>query len=490
MNPQATATGVRQLGHFVGGRWIESHSRQSQDVVNPATGEVLARVALGDTDDVARAVAAARAAFPAWRATPPAMRVQPLFKLKQLLEEHFDDLARTVTREHGKTVDESRGSLRRGVDNVERACGIPSLLMGEALEDVGRDVDCEAVRQPLGVYAAICPFNFPAMVPLWFLPYAIACGNTFVLKPSEQVPLSAALLVDLIHQAGIPDGVVNLVNGGRDSVDAILDHPDIVGVSFVGSSPVAQYVYRRAAERGKRVQSLGGAKNFVVVMPDANMDQAAEAVAESAYGNAGERCLAGSVVLAVGSAGDVLRERLAARARSYRIGDGMDPKTEMGPVISRPHRDKVVGYIDQGVKAGAEIVVDGRPVAAQMPQGNFLGATLFDRVEPQMTIAQEEIFGPVLCIIRVPDLDTALATMQAHPLANATSIFTTNGKHARQFRYHAPASMIGVNIGVAAPMAFFPFGGSKGSFFGDMKAHGTDAISFYTDKKVVISRWV
>jgi malonate-semialdehyde dehydrogenase (acetylating)/methylmalonate-semialdehyde dehydrogenase len=287
MNPQATETGVRQLGHFVGGRWIDSKSQSFQDVINPATGTLLARVPLGGAEDVATAVQAALEAYPAWRATPPAMRVRPMFKLKQLLEEHFDDLSRTVTREHGKTVDEARGSVRRGIDNVERACGIPSLLMGEALEDVGQNVDCEAVRQPLGVYAAICPFNFPAMVPLWFMPYAIACGNTFVLKPSEQVPLSSALLVDLVHQAGFPAGVVNLVNGGRAAVDAILDHPDIQGVSFVGSTPVAQHVYRRGAERGKRVQALGGAKNFVVVMPDANMDHAAEAVAESAYGNAG-----------------------------------------------------------------------------------------------------------------------------------------------------------------------------------------------------------
>jgi malonate-semialdehyde dehydrogenase (acetylating)/methylmalonate-semialdehyde dehydrogenase len=489
MQPQATITGVRQLGHFAGGRWIDSRASETQDVINPATGAVLARVPLGGAADVDAVVAACAAAFPAWRATPPAQRVRPLFKLKQLLEDHFDELARTVTREHGKTVDEARGSVRRGIDNVERACGIPSLLMGEALEDVGHDVDCEAVRQPLGVYAAICPFNFPAMVPLWFMPYAIACGNTFVLKPSEQVPLSAALLVDLVHEAGIPAGVIGLVNGGRAAVDAVLDHRQIQGVSFVGSSPVAQYVYRRAAETGKRVQALGGAKNFVVVMPDADLDQAAEAVAESAYGNAGERCLAGSVVLAVGDVADPLRERLAARARGYRVGDGLEPHVDMGPLISTAHRDRVVGYIEDGVAAGADLVVDGRPVVAEKPEGSFLGATLFDRVDPKMRVAQEEIFGPVLCMIRVPTLESALATMHAHPLANATSIFTTSGKHARQFRYSADASMIGVNIGVAAPMAYFPFGGAKGSFFGDTKAHGMDAIGFYTDKKVVISRW-
>jgi malonate-semialdehyde dehydrogenase (acetylating) / methylmalonate-semialdehyde dehydrogenase len=486
----AAAQATRTLGHFVGGRWVESRAARFQDVINPATGELLARVPLGDAEEVAGAVAAAQAAFPAWRATPPGQRAHYLFELKVRLEKHFEDLARTITREHGKTLDEARGSVRRGIDNVERAAAIPSLLMGDALEDVGRDVDCEAIRQPVGVFAAVCPFNFPVMVPLWFLPYAIACGNTFVMKPSEQVPLSSALLVDLLQDTGLPTGVVNLVNGAREAVDALLDHPEVRGVSFVGSSPVAEYVYRRAAERGKRVQSLGGAKNFIVVMPDADLDPAADAITESAFGNAGERCLAGSVVLAVGDVQERLRQKLAERARALRVGDGMDPATQMGPVISKPHRERVLRYIESGVQSGAEMVVDGRPEAARHTQGNFLGATFFDRVEPSMQVAQEEIFGPVLCMIRVPDLETAIATLRAHPLGNATSIFTTSGKHARQFKYNAQVSMIGVNIGVAAPMAFFPFGGTKGSFFGDTKAHGNDAINFYTDKKVIISRWI
>jgi malonate-semialdehyde dehydrogenase (acetylating)/methylmalonate-semialdehyde dehydrogenase len=488
-NSTATAGAVRTLGNFVGGRWVEARATTTQDVRNPATGVLLARVPMGGAEDVAAAVAAAQAAFPDWRATPPAQRTRPLFALKSLLEARFEDLARIVTTEHGKTLDEARGSVRRGIDNVERAAGIPSLLMGDALEDVGRDVDCEAVRQPLGVFAAICPFNFPAMVPLWFLPYAVACGNTFVLKPSEQVPMSAALLFDLMHEAGIPAGVVNLVNGGREAVDALIDHPDVRGVSFVGSSPVAQHVYRRAAEHGKRVQALGGAKNFIVVMPDANLDQAAEAITDSAFGNAGERCLAGSVVLAVGEAQEPLRAKIAARAAAMKIGNGCDPGVTLGPLISAKHRDRVLQYIDSGVQAGAELVLDGRPAAKAHPDGSFLGATIFDRVDPKMQIAQEEIFGPVLCMIRVPDLDTAMSTLRAHPLGNATSIFTTSGKHARRFKYEAQVSMIGVNIGVAAPMAFFPFGGSKGSFFGDTKAHGMDAIGFYTDKKVIISRW-
>jgi malonate-semialdehyde dehydrogenase (acetylating)/methylmalonate-semialdehyde dehydrogenase len=486
----ATLGTGRTLECYVGKDWVASRAQATQEVRNPATGELLARVPLGGAEDVARAVAAARGAFPGWRATPPVQRARSLFRFKELLEQRFEDLARTVTREHGKTLDEARGSVRRGIDNVERAAGIPSLLLGDALEDVGRDVDCEAVRQPVGVYAAVCPFNFPAMVPLWFLPYAVACGDTFVLKPSEQVPLSSMLLFEILSAVGLPSGVVNLVHGGRDCVDALLDHPEVAGISFVGSSPVAQYVYRRAAERGKRVQALGGAKNFIVVMPDADLERAAEAITDSAFGNAGERCLAGSVVLAVGDIQDRLRAALAERARALRVGDGMDPETQMGPVISAPHRERVLRYIQSGVESGAELVVDGRPEAARHSHGHFLGATFFDRVESAMPVAQEEIFGPVLCMIRVPSLEAALATMHSHPLGNATSIFTTSGRHARQFKYNAVASMIGVNIGVAAPMAFFPFGGAKGSFFGDTKAHGMDAIAFYTDKKVVISRWV
>jgi malonate-semialdehyde dehydrogenase (acetylating)/methylmalonate-semialdehyde dehydrogenase len=481
--------GVRHLGHHIGGKWVESRSEKFQEVRNPATGELLAQVPLGGAEDVAAAVAAAGLAYPEWRATPPAIRARHLFGLRALLEERFEDLARTVTLEHGKTLDEARGSVRRGIDNVERAAGIPSLLMGDALEDVGRGIDCEAVRQPIGVFTAVCPFNFPAMVPLWFLPYAVACGNTFVLKPSEQVPLTMALFFELLQQAGFPPGVVNLVNGAREAVDALLDHPDVRGVSFVGSSPVAQYIYKRAAERGKRVQSLGGAKNFVVVMPDADLDRASEAITESAFGSAGERCLAGSVVLAVGAAQEPLRERLVARARALRIGNGLDPQTEVGPLISARHRERVLGFIERGAASGAELAVDGRTVASPSPQGHFLGATLFDHVDPGMEIAREEIFGPVLCVIRVPDLDAALAILRAHPLGNATSIFTSSGKHARHFKYNCQVSMIGVNIGVAAPMAYFPFGGAKGSFFGDLKAHGKDAIDFYTDQKVVITRW-
>jgi malonate-semialdehyde dehydrogenase (acetylating)/methylmalonate-semialdehyde dehydrogenase len=372
---------------------------------------------------------------------------------------------------------------------VEVAAGAPSLLMGMAIEDVATGIDCESVRQPLGVFACIAPFNFPAMVPLWFYPFAVACGNTFVCKPSEQVPLSQRLIFKLIEQAGFPPGVLNLVNGGKDAVNAILEHPLVKGVSFVGSSPVAEHVYRTAAANGKRVQALGGAKNFLVIMPDADMEPALDAIAESAYGCAGERCLAGSVVLAVGGCRDRVRDGLAERARKLAVGDGAKPGTEMGPLISAPHREKVKGYIEQGVKEGADLVVDGRKHPAARGDGWFLGPSLFDGVKPDMVVAREEIFGPVLCVSEAKDLDEALDVIAKHPLANASSVFTTNGKHARDFKYRVQASMTGVNIGVAAPMSFFGFGGAKGSFFGDLKAHGREAFDFFTDKKIVISRW-
>jgi malonate-semialdehyde dehydrogenase (acetylating)/methylmalonate-semialdehyde dehydrogenase len=422
---------------------------------------------------------------------PAEDRVQHLWTLKFLLEKHADELAATVTRENGKTLAEARGSVRRGIQMVEVAAGAPSLLMGSVLEDVSSGIDCESVRQPLGVFAAICPFNFPAMVPMWFFPFAVACGNTFVCKPSEQVPFSQQLVWRLIDEARFPPGVLNLVNGAREAVDAILTHPLIRGVSFVGSSPVAEHVYRTAAAHGKRVQALGGAKNFIVVMPDAEMDKALDAVAESAFGCAGERCLAASIVLPVGGCHDEVRRGLVERMKQIRLGDGARPGVTMGPLISKPHKEKVLGYIAKGVEEGADLVVDGRaadPLVSDS-RGNFLGPTLFDNVTPEMTIGREEIFGPVLCMMPVETLGEAIEVTKRHPLANASSIFTTSGKAARAFRYDVEASMTGVNIGVAAPMSFFGFGGAKGSFFGDLKAHGREAFDFYTDRKVVISRW-
>ena len=481
---------IETLTNFVDGRWTPSRASEFQDVHNPATGEVIARTPLSTAEDLDAAVAAARKAFPGWRDTPPAVRARSMFRFRQLLEENFEEIAATVTREHGKTLDESRGSVRRGIECVEAACGTPAMMMGYGLENIASGIDCQVIRQPVGVCAAIAPFNFPAMVPLWFLPFAVATGNTFIVKPSEQVPLTQRLIASLLERCDLPPGVVNLVNGGRAVVEGICDHPGIRAVSFVGSTAVAQAVYRRGTHAGKRVQALGGAKNFIVVMPDADLDRAIDAITESFYGCAGERCLAGSVLVPVGSVHAEARDRLAESARALRVGDGSERGVAMGPVISARHRERVLGYIEAGIAEGARLVVDGRrnPVADR-PRGFFLGPTLFDGVSPQMTIGREEIFGPVASVTPVRTLEEAVGVMEAHPNANATSIFTSSGKAAREFARLATASMVGVNIGVAAPMAQFPFGGARDSFFGDLKAHGRDAYKFYTDKKVVISRW-
>ncbi len=481
---------METLTNFVAGRWIEAKASEFLDVRNPATGETIAKTPLSTADDLEAAVAAAKNAFPAWRDTPPAVRARAMFRFRQLLEEHFEEIAATVTREHGKTLEESRGSVRRGLECVESACGAPSMMMGYGLENIASGIDCNVIRQPLGVCAAIAPFNFPAMVPLWFLPFAVVTGNTFILKPSEQVPLTQGLIFRLLERCDLPPGVVGLVNGGRAVVEAICDHPDIRAVSFVGSTPVARAVYRRATHAGKRVQALGGAKNFIVVMPDADLDRATAAITESFFGCAGERCLAGSVLVPVGAVHAQARDRLAASARSLRVGDGAEEGVGMGPVISAAHRERVLGYIEKGIAEGARLVLDGRsnPVTGR-PKGFFLGPTLFDEVSPSMTIGRDEIFGPVASIVPVQTLEEAIGVMKAHPNANATSIFTSSGKAAREYARLATASMVGVNIGVAAPMAQFPFGGAKDSFFGDLKVHGRDAYEFYTDKKVVISRW-
>ncbi len=478
------------LRNYIGGEWVETGATDCLEITNPATGEPLGRVPLSTARDVDQAVAAARDAFLTWREVPPVVRARSLFKLKVLLEQHCDDIAATITRENGKTLDESRGSVRRGIENIEHACGIPTLMQGRTLEDVAAGIDCAYVHQPLGVFAAVTPFNFPAMVPLWFWPYAIACGNTFILKPSEQVPFSPTRIVELAHEAGLPPGVLNLVHGAKEVVNALLAHPNIAGISFVGSSAVARYVYQEAAKHGKRVQALGGAKNHIVVMPDADLDRAVANVSESLFGCAGQRCLAGSVVVAAGKAYAPLRERLLAAARSLTLGYGLEPGVSMGPVVSGRHKERVLSYIDAGEQEGAELCLDGRASRVEKyPNGHFVGPTVFDRVGPEMTVGKEEIFGPVASVTHVGTLDEAIDTIQRSPYANATSIFTSSGKAAREFRYRVGVSMIGVNIGVAAPMAFFPFGGTKGSFFGDLKAQGPDAIEFYTDKKVVISRW-
>jgi malonate-semialdehyde dehydrogenase (acetylating)/methylmalonate-semialdehyde dehydrogenase len=488
--PTGAGHDAELLSNFIDGRWVPSSATSHVDVHNPARGTLIARTPLSTAADVDAAVAAAARAFPAWSETPPVVRARAMFRFKALLEEHFEEIARQVTIEHGKTLDESRGSVRRGIECVEVACGAPSMLMGYGLENVASSIDCTVMRQPLGVCAAIAPFNFPAMVPLWFLPFAVVCGNTFVLKPSEQVPLSQKRLFELLAQCDLPPGVVNLVNGGREVVEAICDHPGIRGVSFVGSTPVARFVYQRGTHAGKRVQALGGAKNFVIVMPDADLDRSIPIISESFYGCAGERCLAGSVLVPVGEAHVPARDRLIESARALRVGDGLEPGVTMGPLISAQAKARVTGYVERGVGEGARLVLDGRRAGVQgAPEGYFLGASVFDDVSAGMAIGREEIFGPVAAVCPVKTLDEAFGLMQAHRNANATSIFTSSGKAAREFSHRATASMVGVNIGVAAPMAYFPFGGARDSFFGDLKVHGRDAFEFYTDKKVTITRW-
>jgi malonate-semialdehyde dehydrogenase (acetylating)/methylmalonate-semialdehyde dehydrogenase len=477
--------------NYVGGAWVSSPATRFVDVHNPALGQVIAKTPLSSAAELDAAVQAAAKAFPGWRDTPVVQRARAMLRFAHLMEERFEEIARQVTTEHGKTLDESRGSVRRAIECVEVAAGAPSLSMGYGLEQIAGGVDCTVFRQPLGVVAAITPFNFPAMVPLWFLPFAVATGNCVIVKPSEQVPLSARLLFRLLEQCDLPPGVVSMVNGGREIVEAICDHPGIRAVSFVGSTPVARTVYQRATHAGKRVQALGGAKNFVVIMPDANFEKSIEVITESFYGCAGERCLAGSVLVPVGEAHQEARDRLVESARRLKVGDGLQAGVTMGPVISGTHRDRVKRYIDKGVEEGARLLLDGRGVAvADRDDGFFVGPTVFDQVSPKMAIGQEEIFGPVASIHAVKTLEDAIALMHSHPNANATSIFTSSGRAAREYARHATASMVGVNIGVAAPMAYFPFGGARDSFFGDLKVHGRDAFEFYTDKKVTITRWL
>ena len=478
------------IPNFIGGEWRSASGTASLQVRDPASLEPLGDVPLSDAADVDAAVSAAHAAFPAWRRTPAVERVRTLFRLKALLEAAKEDLAVSLTREHGKNLAETRNEIQRGIENLEHACGIPALMMGETLEDIAPGIDCETVRQPLGVFAVIAPYNFPVMIPLWFWPYAVATGNTVVLKPSEQDPLTHQRIVELTAEAGLPPGVLNVVHGAHDAVSAILDHPGIHGVSFVGSSPTARMVYARAAAAGKRVQALGGAKNHMIVMPDADPDVVTSAITQSVFGSAGQRCLAGSVIVGVGDAYATMRQRLLEAAATVRLGHGLEDGTDMGPVISATHRERVEQFIDEGTREGARLVLDGRnPRIERYPEGHWIGPTVFENVGPDMAIGREEVFGPVMGLSHVDSLDDAIALIERNHYGNATSIFTTRGRAAREFRYRTGISMIGINIGVAAPMAFFPFGGARGSFYGDLKAQGRDAIEFYTDKRVVISRW-
>jgi malonate-semialdehyde dehydrogenase (acetylating)/methylmalonate-semialdehyde dehydrogenase len=485
-----TATSTVRVPHFIGGEWVHSKSTTWQELLNPATHAPLGSVPIADAAEVNAAVEAAAAAFPGWRRTPPQDRIQPLFKLKVLLEEHLDELARLITIENGKTFIEAKAELRRAIENVEVSCGIPMMMQGYNLEDVARGIDEMMIRQPMGVVAAITPFNFPGMVPFWFLPYAIATGNTFVLKPSERVPLTMQRIFELLEKTGLPKGVVNLVHGGKTAVDTLLDHPKIRAISFVGSTPIAKYIYARAAASGKRAQSQGGAKNPVIVLPDADMAMATQIISDSAFGCAGQRCLAVSVAVAIGDAQKTFRDSIADAAAKLRVGNGLEDGVQMGPVITAQSKSRIESLIGEGEKAGAKVLVDGRNTKIPGAEaGNFVKPTVLDGVPANSELAHTEIFGPVLSLIHANDLDEAMNFLEKNPFGNQASLFTSSGSAARRFRYDAPAGNIGINIGVAAPMAYFPFSGWKDSFFGDMHGQGRDAIEFYTDKKVVVERW-
>jgi len=483
-----TESAIETVSFYVNGKWESAGNRTMGKVTNPATGAAIAQTAYASAKDVDRAVEAAHAAYLKWRDVPVVDRVQPLYRYKDLLEKHAHELAAALTAENGKTIDDARAEVRRSIQMVEVACGMPSLMMGDSLNDVATGIDSHTIRQPIGVCAGITPFNFPAMVPMWMWPFAIAAGNTFVLKPSEKVPMTPTLATTLLDQAGLPPGVFNLIHGDKIAVDALLHHPLVRAVSFVGSTPVAKYIYTTAAAEGKRVQALGGAKNHLVVMPDADIPKTVDAIIGSAFGAAGERCLAGSVLVAVGEVADPLLGALSEKVRAMKVGDGAQKGVDMGPLVTKDHKTRVEGYIDKGVAEGAKPLLDGRSVKTT-GDGFFLGPTIFDHVRPDMTIAREEIFGPVLSVIRVQTLDDAIALVNSSRFGNATSIFTGSGKAAREYSARVEAGMVGINVGVAAPMAFFPFAGWKNSFFGDLHAHGKDAVMFYTEQKVLMSRW-
>jgi len=481
---------LQTMKNYISGEWIESKSTVFGDVYNPATGEKIAKVAYGTAEDVDMAVKAAKEAFAEWRETPPLTRARYLFRLKEAFEENFEDIARTLTTEQGKAIDEARGEVRRMIENVEHATGVTTLMCGYTLEDIAKDIDCYGHRQPIGVFGCIGPYNFPAMVPWWFLPYALVTGNTYIVKPSEQVPMTQTKIFEIIDEVGFPEGVVNMVHGSRDVVNAMLDNTDIEGISFVGSTPTAKYIYQRCGETGKRAQSLGGAKNIVAIMPDADLDTSMPSLITSFYGCTGQRCLSGSILVPVGDIVDELIEKFVTAAKTIKVGDGLDEQTAMGPVVSAAHKQRVLGYIEKGIEEGAELVLDGRDFKVeQYPNGFFVGPTVFDQVTSEMTIAKEEIFGPVVGIVRAKDLDEVVDLVNSRGFANAACIYTQSGAAAREFKYRVKPSMIGVNIGIAAPMSFFPFGGAGSSMFGDIKGHGQEIFQFFTDTKVVIERW-
>jgi len=475
---------------WINGQYTGSRSGRLGEVTNPALGETIRQVPLSNREDVESAIACAKAAFPGWRDTPPLRRSRILNKFRELLETHRAELAQLASEEHGKTLEDAAGSVQRGIEVVEFAVGAPHLLKGEHAENVGRGVDCHSLLQPVGVCAGITPFNFPAMVPMWMFPIAIACGNTFILKPSEKVPSCSLRMAELLKEAGLPDGVFNVVPGDKEAVDTLLTHPDVRAISFVGSTPVAKYIYETAARHGKRVQALGGAKNHAVVLPDAALDFSADAIMGAAYGSAGERCMAISVVVAVGDIADTLVAKLQSRIEKLAIGPGNQKGVDMGPVISAAHRDKIVAYIDGAVTQGAKLVTDGRGIKVPgHEQGYFVGPTLFDRVTTEMTIYREEVFGPVLIVLRADSLDEAISLINNNTYANGTAIFTGSGAAARRFQNEIEVGMVGINVPIPVPMAFFSFGGWKSSLFGDLHMHGMEGVYFYTRTKAVTTRW-
>jgi malonate-semialdehyde dehydrogenase (acetylating)/methylmalonate-semialdehyde dehydrogenase len=483
-------TATADVGHYIGGRIEAGHGARRQPVYNPATGTTARHVALADPGDVAAAVAAAKAAFPAWSDTPPIRRARVLNRFLDLLNQQRDTLAAMITSEHGKVFSDAQGEVIRGIEVVEFACGAPQLLKGDYTEQVSTGIDNWTTRQPLGVVAGITPFNFPCMVPCWMFPLALATGNTFILKPSERDPSPSLFMADLLKQAGLPDGVFNVVQGDKIAVDALIEHPDVKALSFVGSTPIAQYIYERGAHFGKRVQALGGAKNHMVVMPDADLEQAVDALVGSAYGSAGERCMAVSVAVMVGDVGERIVPVLAERVRSLKVSDGMQPDAEMGPVVTRQALERIEGYIAQGVKEGARLVVDGRGLKVPgRENGFFTGGTLFDHVQPHMRIYREEIFGPVLSCVRVPDLQSAVQLVNEHEYGNGVACFTRDGHVAREFTRRIEIGMVGINVPIPVPMAWHGFGGWKCSLFGDMHAYGEEGVRFYTRQKSVMQRW-
>ncbi len=481
---------MKIIPHYINGQQVNGSGKNNGDVFNPATGEISAKVAFATEEETSLAIEAAKNALTSWSKTPPLKRARVMFKFKELIEQRTDELAEIITREHGKVFSDAKGEIARGLEVVEFACGIPQLLKGEFTEQVGTGIDSHSMRQPIGVCAGITPFNFPCMVPMWMYPMAIACGNTFVLKPSEKDPSASIFMAELLKEAGLPDGVFNVIQGDKVSVDTLLTDPRVSAVSFVGSTPIAEYVYQKGSQHGKRVQALGGAKNHLVVMPDADIDQAVDALIGAAYGSAGERCMAISVGVAVGDIGDKLVEKISDRVKALKVGNGLVNEPDMGPLVSAAHLDKVRSYVDLGVADGAELIVDGRNVSMEDHQeGFFIGGCLFDHVKPDMTIYKEEIFGPVLSIVRVPDFTAAVDLINAHEFGNGVSLFTRDGDSAREFSSRIEVGMIGINVPIPVPMAFHSFGGWKRSLFGDHYAYGPEGVRFYTHLKTITTRW-